>query len=214
LRILRNKANFGFNWFNPDGLHDGSWGRGGSGRVVFECFTGGLQFGEDLQVAVELTMGGIDAALQVIELLAGEDVGGDHGVVADGVGQAHVPGGGFEPAEADQEPGLVDEGGDEGFLFGGGGLEAVEEVVTKGVEGGLVFADEGVGFGEDAVFEGVEADGGFAFVGTGSGRFESVAAIGLDLFVGCHCESFVGEVPCKERSRGGLGEVRRKIPGC
>jgi hypothetical protein len=38
----------------------------------------------------------------------------------------------------------------------------------------------------DAVALGVEAGLGFAFDGAGAGGFERVAAVGRDLFFGCH----------------------------
>ena len=100
-----------------------------------------------------------------------------------GLVQAHIPGAGFESVEAGEEPGMVNEVGDQGLLVGADGMEAVEVVVAKGFEGGAVLSDDGVGFGEDAVFEGVPAGGGFAFGGAGAGRFACVEAIGLDLFV-------------------------------
>src|SRR5437016_8577818 len=98
-------------------------------------FAGGLKLGENLQVAMELAVGGIDAALQKLELLECKDVSRNQGIASDGILQAHVPGDGFESSEAGQEPGMIDEVGDQGFLFGTAGMEAVEVVVAKGFEG-------------------------------------------------------------------------------
>ncbi len=140
-----------------------------------------------MEVAEE---GALDAGLVAAEGIEGS--GGDTGTPAEDVGQflvvveADFEIAGFEFATYGEAPlghgDLVDEGG----FQGADGLEVVEDGVAEFVEGFLVFeGDDGV-FGDEAVFEGVEASGGLAFGGFGAGAALRVAAIGGNLFFGCH----------------------------
>jgi hypothetical protein len=70
---------------------------------------------------------------------------------------------------------------DDGFR-----LKVVEEFLFEGFVLGGGFEGEDDGFGGEAVFEGVEFGFGLAFGGAGSGGFLRVAAVGVDLFLGCH----------------------------
>ena len=62
---------------------------------------------------------------------------------------------GLDAAQAAQVPPVVHEGVDQGALFGGSGLEAVEDQEGAGV---------------DAGFQGIGAGGGFAGLGAGRPR--------------------------------------------
>jgi len=151
---------------------------------------GGLEFDQEFEVAAVVTLGGIDAALEVHEWFGGIPFGAGEGVVAVLMAiEALGPHVGFRIGAAFEPPGVADEGGDEDMLVGGGGLETV---VVAGVEGlqvrGVLAGDDGVG-GEEAVFESVETDGGLALGGTGSSGFGSVEAVGLDLFESTHTDS-------------------------
>jgi len=154
-------------------------------------FAGGLELDEEFEVVAEVAFGGIDASLEVAELLMDEGVGLSIviGAVVGSTVEPNVPDVSFDFGEAAEVPGVADDVGDEGVLFGRSGEEAVEVGIAEGVEVGGVFAEEGGGFGEDAVFDGVEADGGFACGGARSGRFGGVAAVGVDLFLSGHVGS-------------------------
>jgi len=65
----------------------------------------------------------------------------------------------------------------------------------------LIFAREQEGLGGEPVLEGVEADGGASFGGLGAGAAEGIAAIGVDLFLGCHVEPRIARGACG----GGIG---------
>ncbi len=147
---------------------------------------------------MELAVRGIDPALQCVALCIDKRVDTAKGVrlaVPGSLLEALVPDIGVGFAKADEEPGLVNEVGNEEFLFGGGGLVASDVIVAQGFESVPVFADEDVGIGEDGVLEGVEAGDGFAFGGAGSGGMLGVASIGCDLFWSCHMSPRLGGYP-------------------
>ena len=72
-------------------------------------------------------------------------------------------------------------------LGGGGWLVLVVEGLEELVEFVFVFPRQQDGLGGESMLEGVKADGGASFGGFGAGAAESVAAVGVDLFQGCHC---------------------------
>jgi hypothetical protein len=88
---------------------------------------------------------------------------------------------GFGAAEAAEGPFGVDQGVDEGALFGGVGLETVEIFGGEGCEVVGIFAGDDFGLGVDAGGEGIETGDGFTGRGTGSGGFLRVQATRLDL---------------------------------
>ena len=125
LRSWRNKANFGL--ASLAGPGEARFARGDRGRgpgVGGE----GFDFLERREGAVEGAVGGVDAALETIEILAAgvPDLGHietfDRGVEAFEIVPPDLR---FEGAEAALEPLGGDEGIDQGAHFGSGGLVAV-----------------------------------------------------------------------------------------
>ncbi len=93
----------------------------------------------------------------------------------------------FCAQEAAEPPFIGDEAIDEAALFGSGGSEALVVFGDEAVERfGIFGVRYHVVFGVDASGEGIVADGGFAFWSSGSGGALRVAAIGFNLFEGCH----------------------------
>jgi len=128
-------------------------------------------------------VGGVDAALETVEVIAAGVADLGHLKPFDGVVEAFEvvpPDLRFEGAEAALEPLGGDESVDQGAHFGSGGLEAV--VVFGGEEGESrrVFAGDDLGLCVDAGFQGIEADCGLALGGAWASRFLRVEAVGLD----------------------------------
>jgi len=132
----------------------------------------------------------VRATAIVLKYIGETVVGGEVAVVVVDifgvVDQAQLEEAGFHGADAGEAPGghddLVDQEGFQGAgglkLFLEGGLELVELLaVLDGNDGAL---------GGEAVLGGVAAGGGLALGGFGAGGLEGVAAIGFDLFLGCH----------------------------
>jgi len=134
----------------------------------------GLELAEGFEGGEVGFAGGVDAALEAVEVFTGElvalakrelDVPWTVGVVVM-MGEELA----FDGSEAAELPFVGDEFVDETALFGGGWMEAVVIVAGEGFEFGGVFEREhGFGLGVDARFEGIEAGIGFAFGGAGAG---------------------------------------------
>ena len=166
----------------------GFGGRGGLGGI-FDGRALGLEAIEAVLVAVEGTLDGIHAALEIDELKAGvaEDVAEGGGrVEVRGVGQLVLDELGFEYAEAAHEADGVDDGVEGVALVGGEGLMVFVVLGAESFERGGIFAGEQDGLGVDAGFEGIEAGAGPALGGARAGGLLGVEAVGLDLFFGCH----------------------------
>jgi len=182
-----NEANFGA----------GEWGRRGCGRGLEGGGAGfrneanfgvgaalGLDADQVVQSAVEAAVGAFLAGVEAVELvrIAEEGFGG--------IGGAPVEIR-FEAAQAAELPLGIGERVDEMALGRVGGPVGVAEGLDEGGVGLRIFAGEDFELGVDAGFKGVPAGGGFALGGARAGRSLRVAAIGLDLFVGCHADSRV-----------------------
>jgi len=153
---------------------------------------GGLEFDLEFEVAAVVTLGGIDAALEVHEWFGGIPFGAGEGVVAVLMAiEALGPHVGFRIGAAFEPPGVADEGGYKDVLLGSGGLKTVVVAGVEGLQVGGVFAGNDRVGGEEAVFESIETDGGLAFGGAGSSGFDCVEAVGLDLFESTHTDSRV-----------------------
>ena len=134
----------------------------------------GLEFAEGFEGDEVGFAGGVDAALEAVEVFTGElvalakrewDVPRMEGVVVM-MGEELA----FDGSEAAELPFVGDELVDEAALFGGGGVEAVVIIAGEGFEFRGVFEREhGFGLGVDPGFEGIEAGIGFALVGARSG---------------------------------------------
>jgi hypothetical protein len=93
---------------------------------------------------------------------------------------------GFDPAVAAEEPLVVDEGIEEGALGRGGGNVLVGERRFEGFEFGGVLVPYDHGIAVEAGFQGVAAGCGLALDGARAGGELGVAAVGRELFFGCH----------------------------
>ena len=173
---LRNEAIF------RDRRLDG-WSYGGGFGVGLGAF-GGLEAAEFAEGGVVVALGGIDAALEAGENVAVFFEDQAEGDVEDV--QGVFPELCLDGAEAAEEPFAIDEGIDEGTLFGGGWLEAIEVFGGELVEGRLGFTTDDQRPGVDAGLQSVHRGAGLAFIGARSGGFLRVAAIGRDLLLGCH----------------------------
>ena len=112
---------------------------------------------------------------------------------------------GLDAAKAAEDPLGVGEGIDEGALFGGGGLEAVEIFVDEGFEFGVAFVEDDEGAGVHAGFERIHAGGGFTGLGAGAGGFGCVATICFDLFGGGHRGPFASHLARRQADGDGGG---------
>jgi hypothetical protein len=145
----------------------------------------GLDFLKGREGAVVGAVGGVDAALEAVEILAAgvPDLGHietfDRGVEAFEIVPPDLR---FEGAEAALEPLGGDEGIDQGAHFGSGGLVAVVVFGDEEGEDRGVFAGDDLGLGVDAGFQGIEADCGLTLSGGWTSGFLRVEPVGLDLF--------------------------------
>jgi len=103
---------------------------------------------------------------------------GDGGAVVDEVGG--------EEAVAAQEPVVFNEDVDEEAFDDAEGLELVVVLGGESGENGGVLAGSGFVSGVDAGFGSVHARHGFALLGARAGGDVCTAAIGLNLYLGCH----------------------------
>jgi hypothetical protein len=141
-----------------------------------EIFVGlrGLELAEGFEGDEVGFAGGVDAALEAVEVFTGVlvalakrelDIPLVEGVVV--VMREELA---FDGSEAAELPFVGDEVVDEAALFGRGGMEAVVIIAGEGFEfGGVLEREHGFGFGVDAGFEGVAAGGGFALRRAGAG---------------------------------------------
>ena len=142
---------------------------------------------ELLEGELVVALGGVDAALEALELAAAdvEDTAFGVFVGVDAAGGFHggeAPERSLGAAQSAKGPLAMDEGIDEGAALGGGSVEAVVVIGDQGFELGGIFASDDFGFRVNAGFQGVEADGGFTGAGAGPGGFLRVEAIGFELF--------------------------------
>ena len=145
-----------------------------------------LQFGEVGEVGA---LGFDDVTVEALE---GVGIGGEacaeicahFGCVGDPSGVVDEVGG--EEAVAAHEPVVLDEDIDEEAFDDAEGLVLAVVLVGEFLEGGGVFAGGGFVAGIDGGFQGVHARNGFALRGARTGREQCVAAIGLNLLLGCH----------------------------
>ena len=170
---------------------------------------------EALQViegAVEGAFGGIDAALEEVELMvrAGHDLA-ERGVLIGsaegfgGVGELVGPKLGFGAAETAELPIGADEVVDKGAFGGGGGLPLEVIVAGEGLELTGVLARDDLRLGLEAGFEGVEARDGFSFGRARARGVLRVATVGFDLELRRHC--FPGmRIPGRGRGTRGRHE--------
>jgi len=161
----------------------------GGGALRFEAL-------QSVEVAVEGALGGVHAALDVDEFVAGVAVDvterGGRVEVWRGtqfvLGESH-----FEDAEAAHQDDVEHDGVDYVALFGGGGLVAVEVFLLEHVHGGGIFAGKDDGFGVDAGFHGIAARTGFALGGAWARGLLRVEVVGLGLLFSCHMLDLFGE---------------------
>ena len=166
------------------GLGLGIWGQGLGGRVGF----GTVEALQVVEGAVEDALGGVDAALEKVELVirAGDDMA-ERGVLIEsvegfrGVGQLVSPELGLGAAETAELPIGADEVVDEGAFGGSGGLPLEVIVVGEGFELIGVLAGDDLRFGFDAGFECVEAGNGFSFGRARARGVLRVSTVGFDL---------------------------------
>ena len=149
---------------------------------------GGAEFAEGFEGGEIGFAGGEDTAFDQFEKIGSE---------VDGFAEVEVSSGDFARVlgkhfafcaqESAETPLIGDEAIDEAALFGSGGSEALVVFGDEAVERfGIFGVRYHVVFGVDASGEGIVADGGFAFGSSGSGGALRVAAIGFNLFEGCH----------------------------
>jgi len=174
----------------------------GDGRAL------GFEALEAIEGPMEGALGGVHAALEADEFLAGlaEDVAeGSGGVEVGGV--LHFVGEelGFEAAEAAHEADGVNDGVEGVALVGGDGLVMAVVFVAEGFDESGILSREDEGLGFDAGLQGIEAGAGFALGGGGSGGLLGIEAVGLDLSDGCHdgCLS----------SNQGWGAIKKPLGG-
>jgi hypothetical protein len=152
----------------------------------FGCFALGLEAAEFVEAAVQVALGGIDAALDAGEGsdVVGEDFAVGHIVVRDLLHAFALafPGFGFDFAEAALEPGVMDDGVDEVGLGWVGRLVFGVESGGESFERCGVLASDDLGFGIDAGLQVIETGDGLALWGAG-GRWISETCDGLLRFV-------------------------------
>ena len=195
------------------GLRIGGRGPGVGGRIGSRVARGAvaeaLQLGES---TVEGTLGGIDAALEEVELLvgAGDDLA-ERSCLAEstegvrGIDEFVSPELGFRATETAKLPIGADEFVDEG-AFGGSGRLPLEVVVAgEGFELAGNLAGDDLRFGFDAGFERVEAGNGFSFGRARARGLLSVSTVGFDLQLRRH---FFSRLENSGRGGGDRGWMR------
>ena len=188
---LRNEANLVLRGRLRAGGRRQDRGRlGRDGRLRAGGIALGLNALDVFECAVDGTLGGIEAALEAFEGVAGghEDVG-DGGWRAEGgahLDEAILVHLDFDAAVAAELPLGGDEQIDERALSGVGGLVLLVVFGNEGIEHIGIFAGEDFGLGVNAGFESVETGGGLALDGAGAGGFLRITAIRFDLWDSSH----------------------------
>jgi hypothetical protein len=138
-------------------------GGGGGFLEIASSSPLGLETAEGVEAAVEIALGGIDAALGAGKGsdVVREDFAVGHFVMGDGLHAFAFacPGFGFNFTQTALQPGMVDDGVDENCLSDGGGLVFVVEGGGERCQGIRVFAADDFGLGFDGGFQGVGAEG-------------------------------------------------------
>ena len=98
----------------------------------------------------------------------------------------------FDAVVAAEEPGVADQGIDEGTSLRGDGVVLAVILLDEFVEIFFGLASDDGGFGVETGFERIHARGGLTLGGAGAGRIPRVPLIGGALLFGCHCGPFWG----------------------
>jgi len=175
-------------------------GGGGTGRELgrglaselllfaFGATAASLELFEEVEIAAPVIVGGLLAAEEALEGVAGLGVlveGGADGVFGFGVGGgAHIDDFVLDAVVAVTQPVGADCLLEDGAFDGSDGLVAVVVFGGEAIEFGGIFAWDDHGLGVDAELQGVAAGGGTAFCGARSVRERAVSTAGC-----CLCRS-------------------------
>jgi len=148
-----------------------------------------LEQAQRVEVAMEIAVGGVHAALEAAQLGAGIGVGlADDGGVGEigAIGDLGKDDFDFGLAEAAEQGLSVCEAVDQGALFGSAGVVVLGPLGGEGGAFGGVFPGEDFGLGVDAGFQGIHGGAGLALGGAGPGTFLGVETVRPGLFESGH----------------------------